>query len=127
MLGGWGCVAGCKQTFHHPCGYTQTPLAASLFAVRSPGNPKIRIETEGQNIWTLFEPGAGRKGLWEVPACGPEIMGGVKNKQKTQRILARVFLSYLHYRKPLKTSASSSHFILLNFLKKPKIKMCKDT
>lgn len=50
VLGGWGCVAGCKQTSHHPCGYTQTPLAASLFAVHSPGNPKIRIETEGQNI-----------------------------------------------------------------------------
>lgn len=66
-----------------------------------------------------------RKGLWEVPACGPEIMGGVKKKKKknTERILARVFLSYFHYRKPVKTSASSSHFILLNFLKKPKIKM----
>lgn len=49
---------------------------------------------------------------------------GEKNKkQNTERILARVFLSYFHYRKPVKTSASSSHFILLNFLKKPKIKM----
>lgn len=65
-----------------------------------------------------------RKGLWEVPACGPEIMGGVEKKKKnTERILARVFLGYFHYRKPVKTSASSSHFILLNFLKKPKIKM----
>lgn len=23
-----------------------------------------------------------RKGLWEVPACGPEIMGGVKKKHR---------------------------------------------
>lgn len=83
MLGGWGCVAGCKQTSHHPCGYTQT---ASLFAVRSPGNPKIRIETEGQNIRLLFEPGAGRKGLWEVPACGPEIMEGEKNPKKPKKL-----------------------------------------
>lgn len=26
-----------------------------------------------------------RKGLWEVPACGPEIMGGVKKKKKKHR------------------------------------------
>lgn len=45
----------------------------------------------------------------------------------TERTLARVFLSYLHYRKAVKTSASSSRFILFNFLKKPKIKTCKDT
>lgn len=46
-----------------------------------------------------------------------------RGEKNTERILARVFLSYFHYRKPVKTSASSSHFILLNFLKKPKIKM----
>lgn len=51
-----------------------------------------------------------RKGLWEVPACGPEIMGGVKktkNKKKHRENLSQSFSKLL----PLQETSEDICFI----------------